>query len=123
METVKFDIAPSRQDIMDAIFVRARDGKGRCFDDDTGICYYYKEGNRCFVGIFLEPDIFRDCRFGVCSLKDHDLPVPDWFEEHIQLLSDLQDLHDHRNYWSVDGKMYKDCLVEFCHEHDLEYRE
>lgn len=132
MRTVTFDHNPSQQDIMDAIFIRARDGRGKCLNKDYH-CAYESEGNRCFIGIFLDPEIFGEALGNLNDLmmskkyRDH---VPKWMYEHEEFLHALQSLHDGIDLYlpikctlECETAVNESALRSFCRIWDLIYRE
>lgn len=124
MKTVIFDQTPSRQDIVDAVFIRARDGRGRSYNDDECICSYAaKDGNRCFIGIFLDPERFSLVPLNVKSIAYGDYgKVPVWLKDHLNFLLHIQGLHDRAENW-IGKKFDENLLKGFCESRGLIYRE
>jgi hypothetical protein len=106
-----FDIVTAtKQEIIDRVAERLRDGKGRCHHN--GACRYYREkdGNMCAVGYMLpDPKVLKGSEAPVRELAYGSLsmavsaPVAEALERHLPLLIRLQRLHDTATHWGDVG--------------------
>lgn len=86
------------------------------YNGDSAICCYRDaHGRSCAVGCLI-PDEAYDPRMenqSVCSVIDADFPgVPKYFKDHLQLLSDLQGLHDNVHEFNSGYKLNRRFVLE-----------
>ena len=83
----------------------------------NGICQYQgPKGTSCAVGCLI-PDEFYDPEIEdvhILYLKNY-ITLPDFFEEEIDTLSNLQDIHD-----NIHPRSWKKKLSEYASENHLE---
>jgi len=76
--------------------------------DGMGCLYRAKDGGRCAVGYFIPDDVYREFMEGksVSSLWDTwQDELPAWMGDNIELLTDLQNVHDTTEV-QYDGKLF-----------------
>jgi hypothetical protein len=76
--------------------------------DGTGCLYRAEDGGRCAVGYFIPDDVYSVCMEGksVSSLWDTwQDELPAWMGDNIELLTDLQNVHDGTEV-QYDGKLF-----------------
>jgi hypothetical protein len=100
------DIRPpprTRQDIFDRVVRHHRKQRTRC--PALGRCFYRFAGDRCFIGALID-DADYDPEMEGLKVRElmNWLPVSQWFCDNIDLIEDLQNIHDTETNWP-DGRM------------------
>jgi len=76
--------------------------------DDPGCLYRAEDGGRCAVGYFIPDDVYSVCMEGKSvsvlwnTWQDK---LPAWMGDNIELLTDLQNVHDTAEV-QYDGKLF-----------------
>ena len=90
----------SRQWIFDRVVRHHRRQQARC--PPEGRCFYRFAGAMCFAGALIDEESYRP------EMEGHyvrDLVklfrLPAWFLDNIELIADLQRLHDTASSWTV----------------------
>ena len=118
----------TKQEIVNMVAARLRDGTGRSAEYGEGCFYRNRDDLRCAVGIFIPVgDDIENCRGGNDTLMDNaeemDNPIFSFLEKNYDLLADLQKIHDEPKNWT--GKQFNDrgeaWLKNICDYHGLEY--
>lgn len=100
----------TRNDIFDAVKERFADGAGRAYSEPDGCCLYQMpDGNRCAVGALLTPQeldaiLSADANNEDLSELYHSDLLPERLRPHVNLLKELQLIHDHKPNWSPEGE-------------------
>ena len=98
------------------------------YSDSSGCLYRAEDGGRCAVGYFIPDDVYSVSMEGksVSSLWDtwHDV-LPAWMGDNIELLTDLQNVHDDTEV-QYDGKLFvmdelRKGLLRVMGKHQLEW--
>lgn len=95
------------------IFDKAVDGMlkqgEQSYDRDQGCVYRHPSGLKCAVGHLISDDIYdpeMDNRVGSTSIREIVVafPVlPHWMRDNVDLLTELQEVHDSNRSWAADG--------------------
>ena len=86
----------------------------------AGCMYRAPDGKKCAVGCLI-PDKLYDPRMekkGVSVLLENFPNLPKYFEENLELLKDLQDIHD-----DVEPRLWREALIKLAHKTGLKFPE
>lgn len=103
------------QEAFDRVVDRLFDGRGQAYNGDEGLCYYRRPGDLlpCAIGALLETDDdegWTGVRAAVHGLlpgmSDAEMSLDEdaqrFIENHVELLTRLQGIHDTSAYWAGD---------------------
>ena len=130
-QPVMFDHDPPKQQIFDAVIAHLAKQKRQCtalVNGKTSCRYRAAKGRMCAIGALIPNELYRpeyEYR-DILFLVDNYGHLPEWFQEHKLLLSDLQNAHDSagdandlrqelkvvaHNWWLDDASV--ECITEF----------
>ena len=115
----------ANQLVFDATVERAKDGRGRAWDDESEKCMYRtSDNNRCFIGALI-PDENYGSKLEGNSASHHlvvDALPDDIKNAHPELLVKMQAIHDQANNWDYErfGKVGWTELVNLGNEFHLD---
>ncbi len=108
----------------------------RCKKASNGACYYSglsvpsKDTEGCFVGRMMTPEMrltadeagLGDVHGLIRKHKDYGIKLPKFITDNADLMGCFQNLHDGKNYWTIDNFLTKEgktYLLEIIKEYKL----
>lgn len=96
---------PTAQEIFDKVVTHLRGMKGQSKLPGGGCAYRGEGGNMCAVGCLISDEEYHPHMEGKSVLggRFYDFPATAKFEQHSDLLSSLQEVHDDMFNWGREG--------------------
>ncbi len=115
------------QEIFDTVATHLlRQGRRSMFEDSPSVCAYRGAGGtKCAVGVLIPDELYNpemEMRtiYGLVEnpTKRQACSLPDWMEDNLELLANLQSVHDRASSWKSSYTM-KSGLKEIAEEFSL----
>ena len=98
---VRRDDTPTPQEIYDRV-AQHLITQGQRAAYGVSCIYHASNGDKCAIGVLISDEAYLPEMEGLTAyslIRRHGKGLPSWFQANIDLLEDLQEVHDHKSSW------------------------